>query len=89
MKDIIEKLIEFGVKYKVLPSIDFKPEPGRMWIRVSFSYKDKRISHLFYYVPVGDGTVDNFRTYNQYFDEEIKIMLEKLEEEGDADADRD
>ena len=81
MKEIIEKLIELVMKHGALPSIDFKSEPGCMWIRVSFSRKDKRISHLFYYVPVGDGTVDNFRTYNQYFDEEIKIMLEKLEEE--------
>lgn len=81
MKEIIEKLIEFITKYDAVPSIDFKPEPGCMWIKVRLRRGRKEISQLFYYVPVGDGTIDNFRTYNQFLDEEIKNMLEKLEEE--------
>ena len=80
MEEIIEKLIEFGMKTGVIPCIDFKAEPGRMWIKIRFKRKGKYISRLFYYVPVGDGTVDNFRIYNQQFDEEIKAMIERLKE---------
>lgn len=81
MKDIIERLIEFGMKYNVLPSIDFEPEPGCMWIKIRFKRKDKVISRIFYYVPVGDGTIDNFRYYNKIFEEEIRFMIEKMEED--------
>ena len=85
MEDIIEKLIEFGMKYNVLPSIDFKPEPGCMWIKIRFKRKDKVISRIFFYVPVGEGTIDNFRRYNEFFEEEIRVMIENMEE-GDAEC---
>lgn len=84
MKDIIEKLIEFGMKYNVLPLIDFIPDSGCMWIKIRFQRKDRIIARMFYYVPVGEGTIDNFRRYNEFFDEDILDMVRVLEE-GDAE----
>ncbi len=79
MKDIIEKLIEFSQKYGVMPSISFKHECGNVWIKVRLKRNEKAIDKLFYYVPVGKHTIDNFRIYNEYFDEEILEMIGMLE----------
>ena len=80
MKHIIEKLIEFSQKYGFMPSIEFKSEVGCVWIKIRLKRNEKVIDKLFYYVPVGKNTIDNFRTYNEFFDEEILGMIRILEE---------
>jgi hypothetical protein len=78
MQTVIEYLINLIQKYGVRPSIEFECEPGAMWIRIKFSKNKKRITKMFYYVPVGEGTIENFRLYNPDFEFEILEMIDEL-----------
>lgn len=78
MQTVIEFLINLIQKYGVRPSIEFEREPGAMWIRIKFSKNKKCITKTFYYVPVGEGTIENFRLYNPGFEFEILEMIDEL-----------
>ena len=78
MKDIIKALILFEQKYKVTPSIRFEHEIGCEYVYVRFEKGKKHIDRRFYFVPVGEGSGENFELYNSCFEVEIEKMIEEL-----------
>ena len=78
MEEIIKALIRFEQKYKVTPIIRFENESGCEYVYVSFVKGKKRIDRRFYFVPVGDGSEENFDRYNPYFEVDIEKMVEEL-----------
>ena len=82
MQSVIEYLIEFGRKNHVIPSITFLGEIGSMNILVKLRRGSRCIERIFYYVPVGEDSVKNFRFYNPSVDLVLQNMVDKLSREG-------
>ena len=82
MQSVLEYLIEFGRKNHVIPSIAFLGEIGSMNILVKLRRGSRCIDRLFYYVPVGDDSVKNFRFYNPRVDLVLQNMVDELSREG-------
>lgn len=78
MNEIIKALIRFEQKYKVTPSIRFEHEIGCEYVYITLEKGKKRIDRRFYFVPVGDGTAENFDIYNPCFEIDIEKMVEEL-----------
>ena len=69
MIDIIKSIFDFNNKNEVVVSdIRFDYEPGCCWVMITLARRDKKISKKFYFVPVGDGSFENFKYYNPDFE---------------------
>ena len=79
MEEIIKALIRFQRKYKVAPSIRFEPDCGCEFIYIRFENKGKRIEKLFYFVPMGENSVESFENYNPDFEVVIEKAIEELQ----------